>query len=54
MKSVWNISEIYLTDGMRISIDSYFRAHLETEKQYACIGLMNHIKKYLIDIDKKE
>lgn len=54
MVSVWNISEIYLTDGMRTSIDSYFRARREIEREYACIGLMNHIKKYLIDIDKKE
>ncbi len=54
MVSVWNISEICLSDGMRTSIDSYFRARSELERQYACIGLMNHIKKYLIDIDEKE
>lgn len=54
MVSVWNISEIYLTDGMRTSIDSYFRARSELERQYACVGLMNHIKKYLIEIEKKE
>ena len=54
LKSVWNISEIHLSSGMRTSIDSYFRARSELERQYACIGLMNHIKKYLIDIDKKE
>lgn len=54
MVSVWNISEIYLTDGMRTSIDSYFRARSELERQYACVGLMQRIKKYLIDLEEKE
>lgn len=54
MKSIWNIREIVLTDGMRTSIDSYFRARSDLERQYACVGLMNHIKKYLIEIEKKE
>lgn len=54
MVSVWNISEIYLTDGMRTSIDSYLRARSELKRQYACAGLMSHIKKYLIDLEEKE
>ena len=54
MKSIWNTQNIVLTDGMRTSIDSYFRARSELECQYACTGLMSHIKKYLINIDKKE
>lgn len=54
MKSVWNIKEIVLNDGMRTSIDNYFRARSELECQYACIGLMNRIKKYLVDLDGLE
>lgn len=54
MKSVWNISEIHLSNSMRTSIDSYFRARSDLERQYACVGLMNHVKKYLIEIEKKE
>ena len=54
MRSVWNIKEIELSVGMRTSIDSYFRARSELERQFACVGLMNHIKKYLIEIEKKE
>lgn len=54
MVSVWNISEIYLTDGMRTSIDSYFRARSELERQYASVGLMNHIKNYLVGLEKEE
>lgn len=54
MVSVWNISEIYLTDGMRTSIDSYFRARSELERQYASVGLMNHIKKYLVNLENEE
>lgn len=54
MKSVWNIQEIVLNSNMRTSIDSYFRARSDLERQYACVGLMNHIKKYLIEIEKKE
>ncbi len=54
MKSVWNIQEIVLNNSMRTSIDSYFRARSELERQFACVGLMNHIKKYLIEIEKKE
>lgn len=54
MKSVWNISEIHLSDSMRMSIDSYFRARSELERQFACVGLMLHIKKYLIEIEEKE
>lgn len=54
MKSVWNISEIHLSNSMRTSIDSYFRARSDLERQYACVGFMNHIKKYLIEIEKKE
>lgn len=54
MKSVWNIQEIVLNNSMRTSIDSYFRARSDLERQYACVGLMNHIKRYLIEIEKKE
>lgn len=54
MKSVWNIQEIKLSVGMRTSIDSYFRARSDLERQFACVGLMNHIKKYLIEIEEKE
>ncbi len=54
MKSVWNISEIHLSNSMRTSIDSYFRARSELERQYACVGLMNHIKKYLINLENEE
>ena len=54
MRSVWNIKEIELSVGMRTSIDSYFSARCEFERQYACVGLMNHIKNYLIEIEKKE
>ncbi len=54
MKSIWNIQEVLLTDGMRTSIDSYFCARSDLERQYACVGLMNHIKRYLIEIEKKE
>lgn len=54
MVSVWNIKEIVLTDSMRTSIDSYFRARSELERQYACAGLMSHIKKYLVDLENEE
>lgn len=54
MKSVWNIQEIKLSDGMRTSIDSYFRARSELERQYACVGLMSHIKRYLIGLENEE
>ena len=54
MKSIWNIREIELSDGMRISIDSYFRARSDLERQYACVGLMQHIKKYLIGLENEE
>lgn len=54
MKSIWNVQEIKLSDGMRKSIDSYWRARSELERQYACVGLMNHIKKYLINLEKEE
>ena len=54
MRSIWNIEKIELSVGMRTSIDSYFRARSELERQYACVGLMNHIKKYLIEIEEKE
>lgn len=54
MVSVWNIKEIELSDGTRSSIDSYFRARSELERQYACVGLMQRIKKYLIDLEEKE
>ena len=54
MKSIWNIREIVLTDGMRTSIDSYFRAKSELERQYACVGLMQHIKKYFVGLEKEE
>lgn len=54
MVSVWNIKEIVLTDSMRTSIDSYFRARSELERQYACAGLMSHIKKYLVGLESEE
>lgn len=54
MVSVWNIKEIVLTDSMRTSIDSYFRARSELERQYASVGLMNHIKEYLINLENEE
>lgn len=54
MVSVWNIKEIELSDGMRTSIDSYFRARSDLERQYACVGLMQHIKKYLIGLENEE
>lgn len=54
MKSVWNVQEIKLSVGMRISIDSYFRARSELEREYACAGLMQHIKKYLIGLENEE
>lgn len=54
MVSVWNIKEIVLSDSMRTSIDSYFRARSELERQYACVGLMSHIKKYLVGLENEE
>lgn len=54
MVSVWNIKDIELSDGMRTSIDSYFRARSELERQYACVGLMSHIKKYLVGLENEE
>lgn len=54
MVSVWNIKEIVLSDSMRTSIDSYFRARSDLQRQYACVGLMNHIKKYLINLENEE
>ena len=54
MVSVYNIKEIVLSDGMRKSIDSYWRARSELERQYASVGLMNHIKKYLINLENEE
>lgn len=54
MKSIWNVQEIKLTDGMRKSIDSYWRARSELERQYASVGLMNHIKKYLVNLENEE
>ena len=54
MVSVWNIKEIVLTDSMRTSIDSYFRGRREVERQYACVGLMSHIKKYLVGLENEE
>lgn len=54
MKSIWNIHVIVLNNSMRTSIDSYFRARSELERQYACVGLMNHIKKYLINLENEE
>lgn len=54
MKSIWNIREIELSDGMRTSIDSYFRARSDLERQYACVGLMQHIKNYLIGLENEE
>lgn len=53
MKSVWNIKEIVLTDRMRQSIDSFFRARNRLEKEYASTGLMVEIKKYLIEKESK-
>jgi hypothetical protein len=52
--SVWNIKEIELSDSMRTSIDSYFRARSDLERQYASVGLMNYIKKYLINLENEE
>lgn len=54
MKSIWTVQEIKLFDGMRKSIDSYWRARSELERMYACVGLMQRIKKYLIDLEEKE
>lgn len=54
MKSIWNVQEIKLTDGMRKSIDGYWRARSELERQYACVGLMSHIKKYLVGLENEE
>lgn len=54
MVSVWNIKEIELSDGMRTSIDSYFRSRSELERQYACVGLMSQIKKYLVGLENEE
>ena len=54
MVSVWNIKEIELSDSMRTIIDSYFRARSDLQRQYASVGLMNHIKKYLINLEKEE
>lgn len=54
MKSVWNIQEIKLSVGMKTSIDSYFRARSDLQRQYASVGLMNHIKKYLINLENEE
>ncbi len=54
MKSVWNIREIVLNSSMRTSIDSYFRARSDLERQYACVGLMSHIKKYLVGLENEE
>lgn len=54
MVSVWNIKEIELSDSMRTSIDSYFRARSDLQRQYASVGLMNHIKKYFINLENEE
>lgn len=54
MKSVWNIQEIKLSVGMKTSIDSYFRARSDLQRQYASVCLMNHIKKYLINLENEE
>lgn len=54
MVSVWNIKEIELSDSMRTSIDSYFRARSDLQRQYACVGLMQHIKKYLVGLENEE
>lgn len=54
MVSVWNIKEIVLSDSMRTSIDSYFRARSDLQRQYASVGLMNHIKKYLFNLENEE
>lgn len=54
MKSIWNIHVIVLNNSMRTSIDSYFRARSDLQRQYASVGLMNHIKKYLINLENEE
>lgn len=54
MKSIWNIHVIVLNNSMRTSIDSYFRARSDLERQFACVGLMNHIKKYLVGLENVE
>lgn len=54
MKSVWNIQEIKLSVGMKTSIDSYFRARSDLERQFASAGLMSHIKKYLVGLESEE
>lgn len=54
MKSIWNIHVIVLNNSMRTSIDSYFRARSDLERQFACVGLMNHIKNYLVGLEKEE
>ena len=54
MVSVWYIKEIELSDSMRTSIDSYFRARSDLQRQYASVGLMNHIKKYLTNLENEE
>ncbi len=43
-----------MTDGMRKSIDSYWRAKDELQRQYAMAGLMHHIKIYLSDLEEQE
>lgn len=48
------IAESELSDSMRTSIDSYFRARSDLQRQYASVGLMNHIKKYLINLENEE
>lgn len=54
MKSIWNIHVIVLNNSMRTSIDSYFRARSDLERQFACVGLMIHIKKYLVGLENVE
>ena len=54
MVSVWNIKEIELSDSMRTSIDSYFRARSDLQRQYACAGFMSYIKKYLVGLENEE
>lgn len=54
MKSIWNIHVIVLNNSMRTSIDIYFRARSDLQRQYASVGLMNHIKKYLINLENEE
>lgn len=54
MKSIWNIHVIVLNNSMRTSIDSYFRARSDLQRQYASVCLMNHIKKYLINLENEE